>query len=284
MKRSILTSLAVVALFAMAVAVNPIMAAGLNGVDVTCDTGANIYDGVEVVVNMRPGYTYTATAIGIGDFDPVLAVLDANGNGLCTDDDADASYYNADLPTTGFVSSSSLSSQINFSPDTYGLSDISLVVGDYAGDSGEFVLVLEGMAVTPEDGSGYGAGDPYYVRVTQNMLNSGVPITAYMISLDSELDPYLTIVDGSNSPLMVCDDAGSQSCDGQSASLNGYSVSTVTGSQLGGYQYDAMLQYDLYGTRLNSNPNENYLSYLMTSYNQSTFGHYLVAFHMGVNS
>jgi hypothetical protein len=246
-----------------------------SGVDVTCTNGSHIQGGVEVLVNMRPGYTYTATALGVDGFDPVLAVLDAAGNGLCDDDVAAAAGYSASLPTTGFVPSSSLNSQVSFSPDTFGFSDISLVVGGYNGAGGEFVLVLEGMAVTANDGRGFSAGDPFAVRVSPNMINSGVPVSAYMISLDANLDPYMTIVDGGNNPQMICDDAGTTSCDGPSSVLNSYYISQRNGNQLPGYELDAMLSSSLAGAQ-----SGGYLNYLMTSYDQQTYGQYLVAFHM----
>ena len=283
MNRSLVSVLALFVLLALT-AIAPASADGLRGIDVNCTSGAHISNGVEVMVNMRPGYTYTATAIGLDGFDPVLAVLDARGDGLCADDDGTAARYSADLPSTGFVPSSSLSSQISFSPDTFGFADISLVVGGYNGEGGEFLLVLEGMGVTSHDGSGAGAGDPFYIRVTENMLNSGTPITAYMISLNTQLDPYMSILDGDRVPVMVCDDAGTTSCDGQSAQLNGYYISQYNGNRLGGYEYDSMVRYNLDGTQLNSNPESNYLGFLMTSYQQRTYGQYMVAFHMGTAS
>lgn len=272
MKRTFVSALAGVALLVLA-SVAP--AAAQDGVAVTCTNGAHIADGVEVIVNMRPGYTYTATAIGIDGFDPVLAVLDASGNGLCDDDVPAAANYSASLPTTGYVPSSTLSSQVSFSPDTIGLSDISLVVGGYNGARGEFVLVLEGMAVTSNDGRGFGAGDPYSVRITSNMIASGVPVSAYMISRDDTLDPYVSVVDEQNNPLMVCDDAGTTSCDGPSSVLSGYYVSQQNGTQLGGYELDAMLN-----ASIGQAQSGQYLNYLMTSYEQDTYGQYVVAFHM----
>jgi hypothetical protein len=274
MKRSLLSALAGIAMLAVT-AVAPAMAQG--DVGVTCTNGSHIANGVEVVVNMRPGYTYTATAVGLNGFDPVLAVLDANGNGLCDDDVAAASGYSANLPTTGYVAPSSLSSQVSFSPDVFGFSDISLIVGGYDGSQGQFLLVLEGMAVTSNDGVGVGAGDPFAVRITPNMINSGVPVTAYMISRDTNLDPYMTIVDASNNPLLVCDDAGSGSCDGQSSMLGSSYISQRNGTLLAGYDLDAMLSVPLTGI---SSDGSQYLNYLMTSYNQNTYGQYVIAFHM----
>ena len=75
-------------------------AAQANGVSVTCTDGRSFDNGIEVtVVQMRSGFTYTATAIGLNGFDPVLAVLDSSGNGLCTDDNRDVAGYTVSLPT-----------------------------------------------------------------------------------------------------------------------------------------------------------------------------------------
>src|SRR6478735_3553052 len=74
------------------------------GTTAFCEDGGEITDGVEVmVVNQRAGNSYTVTAIGIGDFDPVLAVafstnLEAS---LCNDDSEAAGSYQAWLPSTG---------------------------------------------------------------------------------------------------------------------------------------------------------------------------------------
>ncbi len=79
------------------------------------------------------------------------------------------------------MDASSSNTQMPFFHSNSGFSTISLVVGSPDGSSGEFVLVLEGMAVTSNDGKGEGAGDPYAVHLTQNMVDSGVPLNIYMI-------------------------------------------------------------------------------------------------------
>src|SRR5690349_3834904 len=103
-------------LICAAVLVMPVLTQAQGaGMSVTCNNGTSFDNGIEVQVNqMRSGFTYTATAIGLNGFDPVLAVLDANGNGLCSDDEAGAKNYSANLPTTGNVPASSLSSQVSF--------------------------------------------------------------------------------------------------------------------------------------------------------------------------
>jgi hypothetical protein len=170
------------------------------------------------------------------------------------------------------------------------LADISLIVGGFGNTAGEFLLVIEGLAVTSADGSGNLAGDPFSVHVTPNMMASGVPVTAYMISVTDALDPYMRLIDADyntitldNSPV-ICDDSGNASlCWGESTALSNSSVSRSGGRQLGGFQYDAMLTIP--NETLGLGPNdEGYLNFLMTTYQQQTFGDYLVAFHLGTSA
>ena len=258
-----------------------------EGLTVECDGGVSFSNGVEVVISqMRSGFTYTATAVGLNGFDPVLAVLDSNRNGLCNDDDVNAARYAASLPTTGNVSASNFSSQVRFdqnSAETF--ADVSLVVGGFGNQTGEFLLILEGMAVT----SGDNAGDPFLVGVTQQMLNSGVPLSVYMLTRGtSGVDPYIYMLDGDGNPLqdadgndVFCDDAGNSSvCFGNSVQLDNYNVTINTGT-LPGWQYDAMLSLPL--DAFNFPAGANFLNYMMTSFGDSE-GQYLLVFHMGTSN
>jgi hypothetical protein len=256
---------------------------GALGMSVTCDSGVTFDNGVEVIINqMRAGFTYTATAIGINGFDPVLAVLGANGRGLCNDDDANAAAYTANLPSTGLVPPSQLASQISFSQTSgQNMADVSLVVGGLGNTSGEFVLVLEGMAVTNADG----AGDPFSVHITPGVIGSGLPVTAYMITVTDQLDPLmflgdedLNIVQDGSGADVYCDDGGdTQRCWGESSNLAGQYISRTQGRELGGFGFDAMLSLPT----ADVTP-DLFFNFVMTSYQQATFGDYLVAFHMGI--
>lgn len=257
-----------------------------GGFSVTCENGASFDNGVEIIVNqMRSGYTYTATAIGLNGFDPVLAVLDETGQGLCNDDHANAAAYTANLPTTGQVPSSGLSSQVSFNQTRSGMADVSLVVGGFGNTSGEFLLILEGMGVTAADG----AGDPFAVRLTPGMVASGVPLTVYMLTRgDGSVDPLIRQVDADLNTLtdggvdIACDDAGNASlCYGQSVDLSPYSVTINTGT-LPGWQYDAMLSLPLVNEQLSSDPDFNFYNFLMTSFDQRSEGQYLLVFHIGM--
>ncbi|MCC6615150.1 MAG: hypothetical protein IT320_16855 [Anaerolineae bacterium] len=253
---------------------------------VNCDNGTSFTNGIEFqVVSMRAGYDYTATAVGINGFDPVLAVLGEGGDGLCNDDASEASRYSADLPTTGVVPASNLSSQLTFNHDSSsGFQDISLVVGGYGDQYGEFLLILEGMGVTAADN----AGDPFSVRLSPTMTNSGVPLDVYMITRgQSNVDPIISLVDADlnirtddSGNDIYCDDAGTDLCWGTSVDLSDYSV-TINSGTLPGWQYDSYLSFDLTDLALSDDPDENFLSFLMSSYEGSQ-GQYLLVFHAGM--
>ncbi len=267
------------------VGVSTTVAQDVGEITVNCDNGVSFTNGIQFqVVQMRAGFTYTATAIGINGFDPVLAVLGENMSGVCVDDAPQAASYGAYLPSSGEVDSSNTSSQITFHHnDPTGFQTISLVVGGYNNARGEFVLILEGMAVTPADN----VGDPYAVRVTPAMVEANIPIVVYSLaSLESSVDPllgrvdadYNVIMDADNLPF-VCDDAGTESCYTQGPSLDEYGVSIVNGVLPGG-PLDSYLMVDTGLLELHDDPNLNFINFLVSSYEGAT-GDYVMAFHVG---
>ena len=218
------------------------------GISVQCPDGSSFDDGSELTVNMRSGFNYTATAIGIDGFDPIIAVTDGSTT-LCNDDSTAAAGYVVGMPTTGDVPASSTSAQMPFSYNgSKSFGDVSIIVGSVDNAPGEFVLVIEGLAVTTADGSGDGAGDPFTTHITPNMHASGIPISAYMISVSDGLDSFLYIVDQDNHSIQLtdksyyaCDDAGTDSCWGNSSPLAKSYVSRENGKVLAGGDYDSMM-------------------------------------------
>lgn len=284
MKSKLGLFLLIVALFALPAIVS---AQDLGSISVTCDNGPSITNGIPVTIRqLRSNFTYTATAVGIGNFDPVLAVLGARGEGLCNDDAAGARRYAANLPTTGVVRASNLSSQVTFNhSDPSGFQDINLVVGGLNNQTGEFLLILEGMGVTAADNG----GDPFVVTLTPGMVNSGSTLDVYMLTRgQSRVDPIIVAVDELGNTLtdrdgleIACDDAGTRLCYGSSTvPLDNYSITIATGT-LPGWQYDAYISLDISGVQLSDNPDENTITFVMSSYGQSE-GQYLVAFRMGI--
>jgi len=261
---------------------------GPLGVDVTCPDGRQITNGIKVtVVQMRTGFDYTATAVGMNGFDPVLAVLDQRGRAaLCNDDERNAANYSADLPTTGYIPPNSTTSQVPFRNTGSGFSDVSLVVGGFnEGEVGEFLLVLEGMAYTELDN----VGDPFAIELTPGMIASGVDPTIYMVSVTDRLDPYISMidteynmyVDEKGNQIWYCDDAGnSDYCYGDSTTMLGSYISrSANRPNLGGYGLDAMLTLPL------ESGDEFYTVHaLMHSSGFQSYGNYLVAFHLAIGN
>lgn len=256
----------------------PADAPGMPNENWTCDTGEAITNGTRVtVVMMRSGFNYTLTALGVNGFDPVIMVVDSReSSGFCNDDSSGASTYWADLPGVGRVNASSSSAQVRFSQTRASLDDMHLIVGGYNGQGGEVILILEGMAVTQADG----AGDPFTVKITESMVQSGLPLTVYMLARAPRLDSFMhavtldrsgqsydiyDILDADDIPIN-CDDAGNpELCWGESETL-----ANPTDAMLRIWPQDA------------ANADYGELTYLMTSYAQQTTGDYYIVFHLGL--
>ncbi len=262
------------------VSVMPISAQ--NTVEITCPDGTSIHNSVKISINMRRGFTYTATALGIDDFDPAIAILNEDKIIGCNDDSRDAARYEANLPTTGELSGSTTSAQIPFSHDGDRFATLSIVVGDVNGANGEFLLILEGMAVTEADGK----GDPFAVQLTPNIIAAGVPLTVYMMALRNDLDPLVQLVDQNGEVIVLddgtrveCDDAGDESiCFDNATSLDRSFIGRTPGGER-----DAMLSLPIQELNPETAPDLS-LAYLMTSFERSSSGDYLIAFHIGIGS
>ncbi len=253
------------------------------GRSVTCDEGGQFDNGVEfTVIQMRVRSTYTVTAIGLNGFDPILAVLSDSGTGLCDDNSPDAVDYAAVLPSTGDVPSSGSSAQVVFtnrSTSGEAFRNVTFVVGGRDNQSGQFVLLLEGLTLSSADG----LGDTISVHTNPAMISSGVPLTAYMMSVTQVFDPWIGLVDSemnflkdNNDVYFACDDAGFTSCWGESTNMESFAVSRSGGRALAGGSKDAMMTIPL-----DPSFEDSYINYLMSTI-QGTYGDYIVVFHAGI--
>lgn len=244
--------------------------------------GSVINNGIELLVHrMNAGLDYVITAIGVG-LDPVLVVRDpANpGDYICSDDNPEARTIEVDLPGAGRVSAGRRSAQLRFSHNTSSPIDISIVVGSKDDEGGEIILILEGMTISQDDG----VGDGYTLRVTSQMLDSGIPLDAYMIGVDRRLDPLLIltnerlddiILDSRGDPI-YCENAGTNNCWRNSESLEDRAIINSNGDSIAADNDDAMFF-------LNSRDIEgDTLTFLATSYELKTTGSYMLVFHIGL--
>lgn len=258
---------------------------GPLGEQIYCDGNLLSENGVVfTVVQMRPNSNYTATVVGVDGFDPVLSVRDAaSGDGICNDDNRDASYYEANLPTAQAAPSNRTAS-MTFNTFNYSnMANIELVVGGFNSQPGEFVLILEGMLLSQADG----AGDPLAITISSGMMLSGVNPTVYMFSVVRSVDPLIAMIDSDYNFLadndgntIMCDDAGNASnCWGESYDLRNAFVSRSEGRSVSGTRTDAMLTMPI-------SPEVIGAAYIpiMRSYEMRTFGDYVAVFHVGIGA
>jgi hypothetical protein len=259
-----------------------------GGIELTCPDGTEITNGAEIVLYMARGSTYTATAIGINDFDPIIAVQQPNGQFECFDDTPAAANYAANLPTTGFIRKAESSAQAEISQNSEDYANVAVIVGGFEGASGQFALVIEGTDVSPDDG----LGDGYGVRISPNLISSGVPLSVYMLGVQDALDPFLQLVNADGTPIVLgdgtpieCDDSGDSSiCSGESRSLVGSFVTGARNRQIKGREGSAMLTIPIANFDPNADANVSFLNFAMTSYEQQSIGDYVAVFHIGVGT
>jgi hypothetical protein len=253
---------------------------GIDAAIFDCPTGSDIANGVSIVINLRPG-EYRVTALGVGGFDPIMGVLPIDGGtSACVDDSDVAAEYTLDLPATGEVAKSSLNSQVIIENVANDFASFEIVVGGYQDSPGEVVLLIEDLAVTSNDGD----GDPLSFLLSQNVIDSGIDVTAYHIAVVNALDPYLMLVNNDYDETLVvdgeetvCDDAGNEArCFGFSADLRDSFITTAERTTPGG-QYDASMSLDVSGVTSGAT-----LNYLFTSFNRDTTGDYIIALHFGI--
>jgi hypothetical protein len=258
-----------------------ILPAGATATGTDCLPSTDFSQAVELrVIQMRTGFSYTATVLGINGFDPSIWVTAPYDNGICVDDDAVAANYSAWLPTTGPVEASNTNAQVSFSYNgSEAFGNVSLWVASTNNQPGEFILVLEGLAVTDMDG----IGDPLSLLITPGIINSGVTPTAYMLSRHGDVDSFVGLIDSEYNWLMdgdkayiACDDAGS-SCWGESSALNGAWIAMSDQQWVEASAYDAMLHIPV-----SEDSAGNFLNFVMRSNDMRTFGEYLAAFHIGI--
>jgi hypothetical protein len=183
---------------------------------ITCDTGEEIIGGTKFTfINVNPGFQYRVSAIGINGFDPVIAVITEPGIGACNDDEPAVRDSQVAVPGIGLVEANNLAAQVQVNTRQGG--NIDVVVGGFQGSSGQFAMVVEGLAINPRDEL-----DAFLISVPSVVKDE--PIGVYMISRDgSSLNPYLEVYGGAGLQeaeldldqtelLAVCNDVGIDEC------------------------------------------------------------------------
>jgi hypothetical protein len=245
-----------------------------------CGDGAQITNGAQVQVNVRPG-DYRVTIVGTNGFDPVVAVANDAGEFLCADDTIEAQEYQVAMPTGQGVAATTSAQFTLTNTGANNFENFYITIGGFGGMGGDFFLIFEGMAVTSADGS----GDPFVFTVDPGVAQSEFgAITAYAIGQNRDLDPLIFLGDGDANVIeadgvaVYCDDGGNADlCYGTGENMTGAfvanGVDSVTADEL-----DSMLYVPVDGFNQVTD-----IIFYLTSYQNSTSGDYLAVFHMGVS-
>lgn len=207
----------VVALTFIAMMIGIVSQALTQGIEINCGDEDIIRNGIDIQFpNIDANASHTITSIGIDQYDPIIAVFNQQQSGGCNDDSVNASGYTLDFPTTGYVDENNTNAQSVFQNSSM----MRVVAGEYDDAGGEFVLMVEGLTYD-------GNPDLINVIVTDEMIQSGLPLTAYVIEQTEGLNLSLALVDDNGVPLrdnlsepIECDDAGDDDlCWGSHTSL-----------------------------------------------------------------
>lgn len=191
-----------------------------------CENGRQIVGTRYTFLDLNPDTPYRVTLLGVDTFDPVMAFIDEEDRAVCSDNDADLLGSQIAIPGAGAVNANAFSTQQVFRPPTDG--SLTLLVGGYAGQTGRYVFVIEGLSIDPRDET-----DRLLVDVPPSAL--GELHGVYMIAQTETVDPYmeLTLPDSDIALLATCDNAGTPDCPATLSIVDNGAVLTTGGRYVG---------------------------------------------------
>jgi hypothetical protein len=228
--------------------------------------------GARYLLNDLGGEEMIVAAIGIGDFDPELTILNPAGEPIACDTDSDeAQDYSAGLPSVR-APANSRTAVTRFEIPDRANQDIEIIVTSADNRSGEFVLVVSGLEI-------FGADDSDLVTIFSNegQVEVEAPLGMYAVNLDRPeqlLDPVLRF-SYSNIFERICYKSSAASlCQGNHSDMAGFEA-TVAGNNGIMTGDDVMAFVELGGQTAE-------FELEITSYQAATFGPYTLLIHSGV--
>lgn len=258
-----------------------------DGLALALDCGdGNIYNNaVEVYLsNPSANRQYDVMVFGVGDFHPIFAIEDTQTGTLhCIQEHDPIERITLTLPSVGVVKAHPTHSTMSITPpNTGGAYSFSVYVASPADDTGEFVVMVDGVALDTDRSS----TDFYSVSLTPSLVNSRTPISIYMMGIEPQNDPILYLVDPNtgdifhldNDVAVRCDDAGYTSCFGGNTDL--YAGGITFGEVNVPFRFtDAMLTLPV--DDVNPSADEVlYFNVAATSYLETDNNTYRIFFHL----
>ena len=201
---------------------------------VSCSDGRQVVGLRVSLQDLTPGGEYRVTLLGETGFDPALAVVRGDGTTTCSDNEGVLTGVQLGLGNIGRWQANAFSTQVTIvgGPDT----NVELVVGGFAGESGQFALVVEGFTIDP-----LGESDAIYVDVPPSI--AGEWLGVFMIG-SGDLDPFLELAtldaDGIYTTAATCDNGNVRECDNVPA-LTENGIAFEEANQVVGDAFDAGL-------------------------------------------
>jgi hypothetical protein len=171
-----------------------------------CEDGRQVVGYVIVLEGLPSDAAIRLTAVSNTDFDPAIAVLEADGDVTCTNNSASAEGTTIAVPGLGRVEANAFAAQTTVTAGAR--REIRAVVGGFAGQSGVFALVIENLRLDrPNEADTMEIYLP--PSATKEWLN------VFMIGADEDLDPALAMYIGDSvRASQTCDNAGTPTCPG----------------------------------------------------------------------
>ncbi|MCL4879688.1 MAG: hypothetical protein KJ064_23730 [Anaerolineae bacterium] len=170
-----------------------------------CPDGRQIVGHHLIFENLAPTDTLRFTVVGKDGFDPAMAFVDDPNNPECAINTPEVATTTVAVPSIGRVDANSFAAQRSISAG--GDRKIEVIVGGFAGLSGQYALVVENLGIDS-------AGETDTMRLQIPFSASREWIGVFMIGATAAIDPVLAVYAGEpqGRPLSQCDNAGTQTC------------------------------------------------------------------------
>lgn len=220
--------------------------------------------------------TLTATAVGIDEFDPVVTVLDSEGEvKACNDNNEAVADLALDLEGMDEVVASDKSASVDVKVENDERLDLEVVVTSVDGTYGEFVLLINGTSVYPGSDT-----DLFKIVTSEEQIANEAPLDVYLANLnpaDNGLDVEFELTSGEEFKKACISSSSELYCEGVEEDLSSSTVTLKAEKPLSLSGNDAYVLFDLTET----SPAEYELE---VGSGGGTFGPYYVIIHTGVGN
>lgn len=224
---------------------------------VLCPDGRQIVGHQLIFENLAPNENLRFTVIGKGGFDPAMAVVDDPNNPECFNNTPAVAGATVAVPSIGRVDANSFSAQASVAAG--GDRKIQLIVGGFAGLSGQYALIVENMTIgAPSE------IDTLRLQIPFSTFREWVGV--FMIGAEDAVDPYMAVYPDApqGRPIATCDNAGTQTCSATPNMLDRGAL-FPDGTTYAGDDFDAGIM-GVYG--------EDEITYAFTDSSSTTTGDY----------